>query len=90
MSNIKMKGKTTKNHEIPVYPLLHKKFKNHVHKNMKIALLIIDITDDFVIVVKKPRTAITRYTIAGVQKEEMSIIYMCYIFRTVYSKKRFF
>jgi hypothetical protein len=76
-----MKGNTTKNHEIPVYPLLHKKFKNHVHKNMKIALLSIDMTDDFVMVVKKPTTAITRYTIAGVHKEDISI-YIYYIFCT--------
>jgi len=35
---IRIKGKRTKNQEIPECPFLHKKFKNHVHRRIKNAL----------------------------------------------------
>ena len=77
MPSISKKGNNTKNHEMALYPLEHKKFKNHVQATIKIPFATSDIISKFLnSAITRLIAAKTRYTIAGVQSLEKSIIYI--------------
>jgi len=73
--NMSKKGNNTKNQEIALYPLEHKKFKNHVQAATKATLTKRENNWNFW---KTPTTTLmaarTKYNMAGVQSFDKSII----------------
>jgi len=69
-----------------LYPLEHKKFKNQVHATIKIPLTTSVIIWNFWnSAITRLIAAKTRYTIAGVQSLEKSIIYINNIINNINS-----
>jgi len=80
-------GKRTKNHEIPVYPLLHKKFKNQVQKRTQRIFTMMDMGWNLVkIAMTMEIDAKTKYIMAGVHNLEIDIpfIIILYIYNIFY------
>jgi len=67
-NNININGNNTKNHETLLYPLEHKKFKNHVHNNAKNTLDIIAAGCTRVMAITIVIADMTKYIKAGVQR----------------------